>query len=243
MGITIMELDVTDITAIRHTRDQIAIATGGKLNILVNNAGQAYPVAVTDMDMSQVRALFEVNLFAPMCMVQEFIYLLMGSARLHECSCIVNIGSISGMMPVPFSAAYNASKSALHSFNNTIRIELAPFKIKVTNVLTGGVKSNISRPHAMSNDSLYKGMEDLYQTKRANASQSNAMPTDQYASRVVSEIMKTNPRAWLWVGQNALLVWFMDTFLGRTAFDYLMNKTFGMNEFADRISSGKVKVL
>lgn len=76
------------------------------------------------MDMSTVRALFEVNLFAPMCMVQEFIQLLISSGNGR----IVNTGSLSGIMPVPFSAAYNTSKAALHSFGNTLRVELAPFK-------------------------------------------------------------------------------------------------------------------
>jgi 1-acylglycerone phosphate reductase len=76
------------------------------------------------MDMSAVRALYELNVFAPMCMVQEFIRLLISSGKAR----IVNIGSVSGIMPVPFSAAYNTSKAALHAFGNTLRVELAPFK-------------------------------------------------------------------------------------------------------------------
>lgn len=84
----------------------------------------AYPVAAIDMDMAEVRALFEVNFFGPICMVQEFVHLLIASGDGR----IVQTGSISGIMPVPFSAAYNTSKAALHSFANTLRVELAPFK-------------------------------------------------------------------------------------------------------------------
>jgi 1-acylglycerone phosphate reductase len=88
------------------------------------NSSPAYPVAITDMETDRVREIFEVNLFAPMRMVKEFAHLLIaaGDAR------IVHIGSISGIMPVPFGAAYNTSKAALHSFCNTARVELAPFK-------------------------------------------------------------------------------------------------------------------
>ncbi|KAJ7196974.1 NAD-P-binding protein [Mycena pura] len=237
-GIQTLKLDVTDADAIRTIRDEIAVKTGGKLDVLVNNAGQAYPVAITDMEPECVRAIFEVNLFAPMTMVKEFSHLLIaaGDAR------VVHIGSISGIMPVPFSAAYNASKAGLHSFCNTARVELAPFNVKVINILTGGVQSNISRGGALPDDSLYKGMEDLYQEKRINASQRGALPTDAYARIVVAESMKTKPRAWVWAGKNSLLVWFMDTFLARTAFDWVMNKTFGMNEFAARLTSGKIKI-
>ncbi|KAF8830903.1 hypothetical protein HHX47_DHR1000331 [Lentinula edodes] len=235
-GIETLKLDVTDTEAICKIRDEIAVRTGGKLDVLVNNAGQAYPVAITDMEMDHVRQIFEVNLFAPMVLVKEFSRLLIaaGDAR------VVHIGSISGIMPVPFSAAYNTSKAALHSFCNTARVELAPFN--ALQVLSGGVRSNISRGGALPNDSLYKGMEDLYQEKRINASQRGAMPTDTYARVVVNQTMKFKPRAWIWVGHNSFLVWFMDTFLARSAFDYLMNKTFGMNEFSARIAGGKIKI-
>lgn len=84
----------------------------------------AYPVAVTDMDMDEVRALFELNLFAPIILVQEVVHLLIASKDGR----IANIGSVSGLTPIPFSAAYNASKAALHAFGNTLRVELAPFK-------------------------------------------------------------------------------------------------------------------
>lgn len=76
------------------------------------------------MKLSDVRSIFEVNLFAQIAMVQEFLPLLIASGN----GCVIQTGSISGIMPVPFSAAYNTSKAALHSFGDTLRVELAPFK-------------------------------------------------------------------------------------------------------------------
>jgi len=97
------------------------------------------------MALPDVRALFEVNVFAPMAMLQEFVHLLIASGDGR----VVHTGSVTGIMPIPFSAAYNASKAALHSFCNTIRVELAPFNLLVINVVTGAVKSNISRPNTI----------------------------------------------------------------------------------------------
>jgi 1-acylglycerone phosphate reductase len=74
--------------------------------------------------MEVVRALYELIVFAPMCMVQEFLPLLIASGK----GCVVNNGSVAGIMPIPFTVAYNSSKAALHSFGDTLRIELAPFK-------------------------------------------------------------------------------------------------------------------
>ncbi|KAJ7612400.1 NAD-P-binding protein [Mycena polygramma] len=225
LGIETLPLDVTDVAAIRKTRDEIVDRTGGKLDILVNNAGKAYPVAATDMDMSAVRTLFEVHVFGPMSMVQEFIQLLISSGK----GCIVNTGSISGIMPVPFSAAYNTSKAALHSFGDTLR------------VITGAVKSNIAKPNTIPNNSLYKGMEEAYQAKRVNRSQANATPTDDYARIVVAEAMKANPRAWLWAGSQSWVCWFIDTFLPRSVFDWLMSKMFGFAEFSVQVQNAKDK--
>lgn len=80
-------------------------------------ARTAYPVAATVFDMSEVRALFEVNIFAAIVML-----IASGGGR------ILQTGSLSGIMPIPLGAAYNASKAALYVYGNTLRVELAPFK-------------------------------------------------------------------------------------------------------------------
>lgn len=57
-------------------------------------------------------AMQELNLFAPIILVQEFVHLHIASKDGR----IANVGSVSGLIPLPFSAAYNASKAALHAF-------------------------------------------------------------------------------------------------------------------------------
>lgn len=133
------------------------------------------------------------------------------------------------------------------------------------------------KPNTIPADSLYKPMEEMYQERRINRSQSmfclpncfnryfnfsvNAMPTDIYAKIVVTEVLKAEPRAWLWTGNQTLLVWFMDTFLGRRGFvssailtfssennmvdlqDWLMTKMFGFSEFSSMLKDGKVKTV
>ena len=73
--------------------------------------------------MDKVKEVFNVNLFAAMAMVQSFLPLLL----LAHSGRIIQLGSLAGVMPVPFGAAYNASKAALHSYGDTLRVELAPF--------------------------------------------------------------------------------------------------------------------
>ena len=84
-----------------------------------------YSFSTLDMDVDGARQIFEVNVWAPVCMVREFAPLLIASGDGR----ILQIGSIAALMGIPFGAAYNASKAAFHSFTNTLRVELAPFKL------------------------------------------------------------------------------------------------------------------
>jgi 1-acylglycerone phosphate reductase len=67
--------------------------------------------------------MFEVNVYGIMRMVQEFVHLLIAAE-----GTIVNIGSVAGVIPYAFGSAYNATKGAVHSYGDTLRVELKPFK-------------------------------------------------------------------------------------------------------------------
>jgi 1-acylglycerone phosphate reductase len=99
---------------------------------------------------------------------------------------IVQIGSVAGVMPYVFGSAYNSSKAALHAYSNTLRVELAPFGVKVIIIVTGGVKSNIARlDRVLKDDSIYMPLATEY-IRRTKHSQEVGMPTENYARSVVS---------------------------------------------------------
>ncbi|KAJ6501948.1 NAD-P-binding protein [Mycena sanguinolenta] len=236
LGIETIALDVTDADAVRKTRDEISSRTGGKLDILVNNAGQLYEAAVADIDMSQARALFEVNVFAPMVMVQEFIPLLISSGK----GCVVNVGSGAGLLPLPLQAAYNMSKAAIHSFGYTLAVELAPFNVNVVNVVTNAVKSNIMRPFPYPPNSMYKTLE-AEQLPRQIKAQKDAPSAESYARLVVAETIKTKPRLWLWGGHLAGLTWFLITFLPRFVIESIVIDMYGFKKFTARVRKERAR--
>ncbi|KAJ6492916.1 NAD(P)-binding protein, partial [Mycena vitilis] len=232
LGLETLVLDVTEIESVRAGREHVASLTGGKLDILVNNAlipfRPGYSVPATDIDIDHVKGLFDVNLFGVMRMVQEFVPLLISSGDAR----IVNIGSIAGVMPYPFGSAYNASKAALHSYGNTLRLELAPFK----QIITGGVKSNVAHNRRLLQpSSMYAPIADIFAARRAGRSQGmlvgplGALATDVYARKVVAQSLKRRTKAWFWAGNFSLTCWFIDTFLGRRAFDWLFSTAFGLS--------------
>ncbi|KAF7369808.1 Arabinanase/levansucrase/invertase superfamily protein [Mycena venus] len=223
-----LELDVTKIESIQTVRDRIASLTAGTLDLLVNNA------------VDEVKAMFEVNVFGVIRMVQEFAPLLIASGDGR----IVNIGSISGVMPYPFGSSYNASKAALHSYGNTLRLELAPFNVQVITIITGGVKSNISRNRRLIQpSSIYAPIADIFAKQRAARSQGmsriGAMATEVYAKQVVAQTLKHHVKAWFWTGNFSFSCWFVDTFFGRRGFDWILSSMFGLSRLRTIITNRK----
>lgn len=93
-------------------------------------------VPALDLEPDQIRAVFETNVFGVMLMCKTFAPLLINAK-----GTIVQIGSLAAVMSYVWGAAYGATKAALHNYSNSLRLELAPFDVRVVTVVTGGVKS------------------------------------------------------------------------------------------------------
>lgn len=189
IGIETLSLEVHKPESIKALKASIEKRAGGSLDILINNAGRNYTIPALDVDFDEVQDLFEINVFAVMRMCQSFAPLLIRAKGM-----IVQIGSLSGFMPHVFGSPYNASKAALHSYSNTLRVELAPLDVRVVLVYTGGVQSRIARiERSLPKDSLYLPANEGY-LKRMTHTQQNAMLTDVYAKSVVEQLLKKKPR-------------------------------------------------
>lgn len=74
--VEILELDVTIPQTISQCRDAVAKRTGGKLDVLVNNAGVDLQSPLLDVDIAEAKSLWDVNVWGPLAMVQAFAPLL-----------------------------------------------------------------------------------------------------------------------------------------------------------------------
>ncbi|WP_218062062.1 SDR family oxidoreductase, partial [Endobacter medicaginis] len=137
LGATVAALDITDRGAAENLLAVLA-ADGIEIDMLVNNAGFGAMGPLAELSDAQWRRQFDVNLFAPMALTR----LVLPRMIARRTGCIVNIGSISGEVPTPFSGAYCASKAAFNAASDVLRMELAPFGVKVVSVLPGGIASS-----------------------------------------------------------------------------------------------------
>ena len=180
----------------------------------------------TDVDVDEARQTFETNFFSIVTITKAFTPMLIAAKGL-----ILNIGSIAGIIPYVFGSIYNASKAAVHSYSQTLRLELEPYEVRVLVVITGGVKSNIARTERiLPNSSLYLEIKGDF-GRRVTHSQERAMGTEVYARGVVKEALKPvwRQKKWLWRGHMTLAVWFASRVLGAWVFDLLLPRMFGLN--------------
>lgn len=75
-NVEILELDVTVPQTISRCKDMVAKRTGGKLDVLVNNAGEEFLCPLLDLDIAEAKRLYDVNVWGPLAMVQAFAPLL-----------------------------------------------------------------------------------------------------------------------------------------------------------------------
>lgn len=134
-----LALDLRDEAAVHAAVAEAESLTGG-IDRLVNNAGYGLIGAIEEVSLAEARALFDINVFAPVAMIQAALPFMRARGAGH----IVNITSVSGFAPWGGTGLYGASKYAFECIGQTLAQEVAPFGIRVTNVAPGGFRTGFA---------------------------------------------------------------------------------------------------
>lgn len=108
-----------------------------RIDVWINNAGHGLLDSVSEMDISACHEMFETNLFGAMTAMQKVIPIM----KQQGGGTIINISSVAGHVPVPFQAAYSATKFALNALGKAARVELKKNGIHVMTVCPGYVRT------------------------------------------------------------------------------------------------------
>jgi short-subunit dehydrogenase len=111
-----------------------------RVDIWVNNAGFGMRDSVGTMDMAVCRDLMETNLFAAIEGMRAVLPVMLEQGS----GTIINVSSVAGHIPLPYSAAYSASKFALNAIGKAARIELHGTGVHVMTVCPGYVQTNFA---------------------------------------------------------------------------------------------------
>jgi short-subunit dehydrogenase len=128
---------------VRNREEVERLATGairrfGRIDIWINNAGHGLLDSVAGMGMNACMEMFDTNLFGALHGLQ----VAAAHMKPQGGGTIINISSVAGHIPLPFSAGYSGTKFALNAMGRAARVELAKYNINVLTVCPGYVKTD-----------------------------------------------------------------------------------------------------
>lgn len=136
----VLAVDVTDEAAVEAAADQ-AVSVFGHIDILVNNAGFAPTGPLLELDLSELRSVFEVNVFGAFLCARAFGAHMVAQRR----GTIINMGSIAALAGESELSAYSASKGAIVSFTQALAIEWARHNVTVNCLAPGHVRTALNK--------------------------------------------------------------------------------------------------
>jgi uncharacterized oxidoreductase len=164
-GVHVFQSDVSDPVAIKALHDRV-VSQFPALDVLINNAGIMRNLDITqDRDLIDVTREIEINLSGPVRMVQQFLPHL----RTRQDAAIVNVSSGLAFIPYPLSPIYCATKAAIHSFSQSLRVQLQGTSVTVVELAPPATETPLLRGEFAKEMKNQKGMEPPVLARRAIA--------------------------------------------------------------------------
>ncbi len=141
LDVRALALDVTRQASIDAAKAAIDEATGGRgVDVLVNNAGYGLVGPLEDLSDEALRRQYDTNVFGLMAVTRAFL----PAMRARRSGRVINVSSMGGKMTFPLMGAYNSTKYAVESLSDALRMELAPFGVRVVLIEPGVIKTEFS---------------------------------------------------------------------------------------------------
>jgi len=226
-GVKPIYLDVTDEESIKSSVDTI-IGNEGRIDVLINNAGYGSYGAIEDVEISEAKMQFEVNLFG----LARLVQLVLPHMRKQKSGRIINVSSMGGRLTSYFGGWYHATKYALEAFSDALRMEVTDFGIDVSLIEPGGIKTdwgiiaadklaNSAKGGAYEKEALKtaEGMKKQYS--------GNMLSNPIVITKAISKAVNSRrPKARYLIGFMAKPLVFLHTILPARVFDKIMKKCF-----------------
>lgn len=153
-SVLVLPLDVTDEASLPNKVQQAQVF-GGRIDMLINNAGISQRSSCLNTEMSTYRTIFEVDVFGQVALTKAVLPIMIEQGSGH----FAVTSSVSGKIGVPFRTGYSAAKHAVMGFFDALRTEVSHLGIKVTTITPGYIRTSISA-NAISGDGSAYGKVD-----------------------------------------------------------------------------------
>ncbi|VVN94093.1 hypothetical protein PS834_02119 [Pseudomonas fluorescens] len=222
-GFKAVQLDVNDGAALAQLAGQV-----GELDVLINNAGYGAMGPLLDGGTAAMQRQFETNVFSIVGVTQALFPALRRNKGL-----VVNIGSVSGVLVTPFAGAYCASKAAVHALSDALRMELAPFGVRVMEVQPGAINTSFAKNAGTQAERLINEQSPWWPLResiraRSQASQDKPTPASVFAADVLKAAQQPEPPRLLRSGKGSRALPWMAALLPKALLEKVLKKRFGL---------------
>lgn len=219
-GMRMVACDVTDDSSVQEAV-QTVLANGSGVELLVNNAGVGLLGGLEESSSVQAHAIFDVNVLGVVRMIKAVLPTMrqQGSGR------IVNVSSVLGFLPAPYSALYSSTKHAVEGLSESLDHELRGMGIRVTLVEPAYTRTEFETNLIQPDQKL-----SVYDDARAGAGELMrevmlvADPAELVAGVVVKAATAKSPRHRYTAGKIARRVSVLRRFVPEAAFDRSLRK-------------------
>jgi NAD(P)-dependent dehydrogenase (short-subunit alcohol dehydrogenase family) len=198
-GWTGLVMDVDDDESVRSGVAAV-LETAGQIDALVAAAGWGLAGAVESSSVQEAKAQLETNFWGCVRVVQQ----VLPAMRAQGAGRIVLISSIGGAIGIPFQAFYAASKFALEGYGESLAYEVAPFRVEVTLVQPGNVRTDFTDSRRMASaardDAVYGGAA-ARAISRMERDERNGVPATDVAAVVAKVLGARRPPRRVSVGR------------------------------------------
>jgi NAD(P)-dependent dehydrogenase (short-subunit alcohol dehydrogenase family) len=228
-----LDMDVSDDASVSRGVGRV-LDRAGQIDVLINNAGVAYVAVLEELRLDDLRRQYETNVIGVLRVTQA----VLPAMRERRRGRILNVSSIAGKIALPLMGAYASSKHALEGLSDSLRLELAPFGVRVVLIEPGFIPTNMSNtalelsaayaakaeksPYA----AVYRNFRDSW---KKGASASRSTPED-CARVILRAILDTPPRARYTVTPRARVGVVLKRFLPDRMLDKRILRSMGLDK-------------
>ncbi|MCC8393670.1 oxidoreductase [Paraburkholderia sp. MMS20-SJTR3] len=213
----VLPLDVTNRAQIATVVEQ-AKRHFGRIDALVNNAGYGYLAAIEEGEDSEVRAMFETNVFGLIDMTKAVLPIM----REQRSGLIVNVSSIGGVTSFAATGYYHATKYAVEGLSESLALEVKPLGIGVLIVEPGPFRTNWAGPSIKESAirlDAYEATAGERRKQTAARSGNQAGDPVRAAQAIIDAALSDQPPLRLLLGKTALDLAYKKLELMRADFD------------------------
>ena len=189
--VNVLKMDLTDQQSVQMAVEKV-LKKEGRIDVLVNNAGMHTGGSIETTAVENAKMQLDTNIMGMVYMLRE----VLPTMRKQKSGTIINLGSIGGLMGLPFQGFYSASKFAIEGLSEALRMELKQFNIKVVVINPGDFHTNntANRRNFLANSANDPYAEQFTKTLAVIEKDENAGWDPEVLARKLVKIIETkNP--------------------------------------------------